>query len=133
MNAPPPPDFDDVPPTGVLQRVEARLTSIEHLEWQRVGATKSTNRYLLVFGGLGTALALAFLVMTWKANGEDARRDAEIAHLSTAVVNERALELRIVRVDAAQKALTVRLDRQSRQLDELLLRLPQSRGGHDGR
>lgn len=143
MNAPPP-DFDDVPETGrtalgqSLDGLAARLTSIEHLEAERTGASKLTSRLLAVFGALGTAIAIAFGGIVWNANAEDAARDALIDRLDEKVdehngsvrelgEGQNELERRVDGVDANVDALTRRMDRQVDQLDELLERMPARR------
>lgn len=140
---PPPPDFESVPDTGVgaspgggsLGRIAARLAAIEKIENERSGAGKLTSRLLAIFGGLGTAIAIAFAALLWNGNAADAGRDAAIAHQAekatenTSAIRHLAdeaveLERRVDGLDSATKAVNGRLDRQSRQLDELLRRIP---------
>ncbi len=136
-------EIDDVPDTGSaglspMGRVELRLGAIETLEAERTGASKLTSRLLALFGALGTAIALAFVTVTWDANADAATRDAAIAGLvekargqATTIheIDARAdtMERRIERADATQRAILNRLDRLSTQLDAILRRLPEAR------
>lgn len=139
------PDFDDVPDTGTaiqplvsplgrvearLSSIEARLSSIETIEAERTGASKLTSKLLAVFGGVGTAIALAMAGLMWTGNAADATRDAEVVQLDEDVGEHsiklvsverdaRALERRVDVLGATQVEVSRRLNRQAEQLDGL--------------
>jgi len=135
----PVPDMEDVPVTGPaaplspIEKVEQRLEAIETIEHERTGAGKLTNRLLLLFGGLGTAAVIAFATVTWNGHAAAVTRGAAISRLDEKLgdhghpvleTQQQNHAERLIAVETGQVNITKQLDRQTGQLDELLLRIP---------
>lgn len=111
--------------------VTEQLNRQAKLEANRDGSSKTLNKLLMFFGSTITAAALGMFVWAWNANATYHTRALEIrSNRERASENSERLEVyrdrnqellnRVSGLDATNRAINRRLDRQGRQLEEIL-------------